>query len=299
MNRIPLLFAGAVAVVLTGLVLWRGTRPTPSPIPPSVLGQASLPGQTHFDALTTVTNTPMPISPTLTPTPTPEAPTVTVVDGPRELAPGDIATFTWHVGGAPASIRTTALYYGTTSHPGVFLTDAKPQDTRYNQVLKDFLDGTYGIPLRFVGSAAVGTPGTYYYRSYALVGGKHYWSGERTFTVKALPKHEIKLLHFPSIVSAGENAAFTWDVSGPAATTGFTAIVGGKLSKPGALDAAVDIPQTPYAILTQDFVYGNYAVPLRFIGNAKIPEAGVYYFRALVFINGKNIWSDEYSFTVQ
>ena len=68
---------------------------------------------------------------------------------------------------------------------------------------------------------------------------------------------------------------------------------------PGALDTVVDIPKTPYTVLVQDFTRGTYTVPLRFIGNAKVQDTGTYYFRALAFINGKNIWSDEYSFTVK
>lgn len=212
---------------------------------------------------------------------------------------GEIATFTWHVAGPAISIPSTAVYYGTTSHPGPIPTDTRPEDTPYREVIKDFLSGTYGIPLRFVGSTAVGTPGTYFYRAYATIGSKHYWSGERNFVVKALPRHEINVLHYPSVVSAGGNAAFTWEIFGPAATTGFTAIAGGKQSLPGGLDASVDLPKTPYAVLTPDFTNGAYGVPLRFIGNVRVGEPGVYYFRALSFINGKNIWSDEYSFTVQ
>ncbi|MBI4066588.1 hypothetical protein HY411_02630 [Candidatus Gottesmanbacteria bacterium] len=295
------------AVVITGVVVWGRTRPAPPPVASSVLGLTFLPGQTHFDALTaatfaTTTLSPLvksPASVTLTPTSTQETPTVALVDGPGELVEGDVATFTWHVGGPPTSIHTTAVYYGSTSAPGTLPTHTKPEDTRYGEALEDFLEGNYAIPLRFVGSTRLGTPGTYFYRSYALIGGKHYWSGERTFVVNPLPKHEIKLLHYPSVVSAGGNATFTWEIYGPAATTGFTAIVGGKQSKPGALDATVDIPQTPYAVMLQDFTNGTYHAPFRFIGNANVGEVGVYYFRALAFINSKNIWSDEYSFTVE
>ncbi len=307
-----LVFSALVALVGGGAVMVRSVagsraRPALSPVAPSVLGQTSLPGQTHFDTLTTATTTtpspssPPPPSATLPPTPTPTPPSyaVSIIDGPGEILEGEVATFTWHVAGPTTSIRTTAVYYGTTSRPGVLLTDTRPEDTPYREALNDFLSGDYAVPLRFVGSVRVGTPGTYFYRAYVLIGGKHYWSGERSFVVRPLPKHDIKLLHYPSVVSAGGNAAFTWEIYGPVATTGFTAIVGGRQSLSGALDATVDLPKTPYAVLTPDFTNGSYGVPLRFIGNAKAGEPGVYYFRALAFVNGKNIWSDEYSFTVQ
>lgn len=258
--------------------------------------------QTHFDSLVIPTNTPTPSvsSPaSAAATPTREASTIALLDGPGELTEGDAATFTWHVGGPPKTIYTTTIYYGTTSVPGAFGDYITPGDAHYTYELKDFLQGDYGIPLRFVGSTNLATPGVYFYRAYAFIEGKHHWSGERSFVVSQTPRHEIKILDRPSTVSPGAKAEFTWDVFGPSATTGFTAIVGGRQSKPGALDVSVDIPKTPYAVMVNDFTRGTYTVPLRFIGNAKVQDAGVYYFRALAFINGKNIWSDEYSFTVQ
>lgn len=308
MNRLFVLLSG-IAVISAGIIGWKYTHPMSRPDAPTVLGSRTISGQTHFDALletpTTIVSsrapvpTAVPSNPqTQTQTQT-QAPTVTVLDGPKDLVEGDIATFTWFVESIPISIRTTTVYYGTTSDPGVLVTQALPEQTRYTRALEDFMDGSYGVPLRFVGSTPVSAQGTYFYRGYARIGEKHYWSGERRFVVKAKPKHEISISNFPNVVISGENAAFTWDIYGPAATSGFTAIVGGKTSKPGKLEATVDVPQTPYAILTQDFTSGNFAVPLRFIGNARITDPGVYYFRALAFINGKNIWSDEYSFTVK
>lgn len=224
---------------------------------------------------------------------------VTIIDGPGVINEGDMASFTWYVDALPTTIGMTTVYYGTTSDPAVLIVQAAPDQTRYTRALQDFMDGTYGVPLRFVASTPMNSPGTYFYRGYARIGEKHYWSSERSFVVKPKQKHEVKVSNFPTEVGVGENAAFTWDIYGPATTSGFTAIVGGKIAKPGKLEGTVDVPQTPYAILTQDFNSGSFAVPLRFIGNARITDPGVYYFRALAFINGKNIWSDEYSFTVK
>ena len=300
--KLFVLLAGAAAVI-TGLVVWDRTRPALPPVASSVLGLTSLPGQTHFDSLTIPTTPPDGgrVSPTVTATPTltAEISTIALIDGPGELVEGDAGTFTWHVSGPPKIIHTTTIYYGTTSARGAFDDYVTPGDARYTYQLQDFLQGDYGVPLRFVGSTNQLVPGTYFYRAYALIDGKHYWSGERTFIVAPIPKHGITIIDRPGTLSSGGNAAFTWDVYGPAATTGFTVIVGGKQSLPGILDPSVDIPKTPYAVLVQDFTKGSYTVPLRFIGNAKVQDTGTYYFRALAFINGKNIWSDEYSFTVK
>lgn len=302
MNRFFAILS-SVAVVTVGIAGWKYFRPALQQDTPMVLGSTAVSGQTHFDALTIPTEkkipslTPNPIS--LSPTPPTQVPLVTVIDGPGSLVEEDIASFTWYVDAPPTTIRTTTIYYGTTSDPGVLVTQAAPDQTQYARALQDFMDGTYGIPLRFVGSTLISGSGTYYYRGYARIGDKHYWSAERNFVVTPKPKHDISVSNYPSVVASGENAAFTWDISGPTATIGFTAVVGGKISKSGKLEAIVDLPQTPYTILTQDFNSGSFAVPLRFIGNARIPNPGVYYFRALAFIDGKNIWSPEYSFTVQ
>lgn len=296
-------FLSGVTVVVSGMVGWNYIRPVFYPDAPMVLGATAVTGQTHFDAFiqpTTIVLPPAMPSPLLVaPAPKTQVPTVTFLDGPGDLVEGDIASFTWYINSAPVSIHTTTVYYGTTSDPGVLVTQAAPDQTQYTRALQDFMDGTYGVPLRFVGSVPVSTAGTYFYRGYARIGEKHYWSSERSFVVKSKPNHEVKVSNFPTEVVVGENAAFTWDIYGPAATSGFTAIVGGKTSKPGKLETTVDLPQTPYTSLTQDFNSGSFAVPLRFIGNARITDPGVYYFRALAFINGKNIWSEEYSFVVK
>ena len=301
--KLLVLFVGLV-VVITGVVVWGRTRPTLSPIASSVLGLTSLPDQTHFNSLVLPSNTIIPKAPasptpTATPTPTIEKSVITLIDGPGELVEGDVATFTWHVGGPAKIIHTTTIYYGVTSAPGALDTYVTPAEARYTFHVQDFFQGNYAIPMRFVGNVHQLAPGTYFYRAYAFIDGKHYWSQERNYIVKQIPKHGITIINRPTVLSPGANATFTWDVYGPAATTGFTAIVGGRQSRPGVLDASVDIPKTPYTVLVQDFTGGTYNVPLRFIGNAIVTEPGVYYFRALAFINGKNIWSDEYSFTVE
>ena len=273
---------------------------------PAVLGDISepvptlspSPGQTHFNTtVPSITTTSAPLLARATPSVAKYE--ITVMSAPKELVEEDNAAFTWEISGLTNTIHTTTIYYGTTSVPGTLSTNVTPGETQYTDVVKDFIRGDYRIPLRFIGNAIISTQGTYFYRAYALIDGKHYWTGERPLVVKAKPRHEIKIVDPPRSISPGENVTFTWDIFGPSATTGFTAIVGGKESKPGTLDSSVDLPATPYSTLVSDFISGTYAVPLRFVGNTKITDPGVYYFRALASINGKNIWSDEYSLTVQ
>jgi hypothetical protein len=247
-----------------------------------------------------VTETPAPVLPTEVP-PTVILPDYSVgfVDSPGDITEGGIANFNWIVDGPPRSINTTGVYYGSVSHPGQLSKSTAPADTGYTGVLPDFMKGEYNIPLRFVGGVQITTPGTYFFRGYALISGKHYWTEEKSFTVKPIPRNEIKMIDKPTEIYKGATATFTWEVTGPAGTTTYTSIVTGKTSHPGTLDTSITLQQTPYTALLNDFTNGTYKIPLRFVGNIRMEETGTFYFRALVFIDNKNIWSDEYSFLVK
>lgn len=310
---IPIVVSIGAVVILFNLQRLRQSSEAGQQVNQEVLGEtldsksnpSNASNQTHFDSLTGPKTEKIPVptrsaqNSAVQQPPLPLVHSVEIADAPSVLTEGGIATFTWQVIGPTKTIHTTAVYYGVTSFPNVPGFDTTPQDTHYSDWLKDFIDGDYLIPMRFISSVQLGVAGTYYFRAYALIDGKNYWSPEKTFVVKPEAKHEIKIVNYPTTVSSGGNATFTWDIYGPASTTGFTTIVGGKVSKPETLNISVEIPQTPYAVLVNDFVSGTYNVPLRFVGNTAPLDAGVYYFRALAFINGKNIWSPEYTFTVE
>jgi hypothetical protein len=259
-------------------------------------------GKYHIDVPKVSLGVPVPtptFSPTETPTPTPIPFSVEIESFTQEINEGENATFTWYVSGPPETIHSTVVYYGTKSTSGGLTENALPKDTGYSNILKDFESGDYDIPLRFIGNIRISAAGTYFARAYASIDGSNYWTDEVSFKVKSIPKNEIKVVNYPSTLSAGQNGTFTWQITGPSATIGYTAIVASGESKSGLLDSQVGIPQTPYAELVKDFTSGSFTIPLTFTGNTVINAAGKYYFRAFTYINGKNIWSDEYSLTVQ
>jgi len=256
---------------------------------------------TQTPSLTSVpTETPS-LTPTRTPTPTPSPiPYTLSLDSiPSDITEGNTGSFTWSINGLTKIIHATVIYYGTTSTAGTLTTSATPEDTHYTYVLKDFADGNYTVPLTFVGNAVISSSETYYVRAYALIDGKHYWSSEHSFTVKAIPKNEIAMVNYPSQLSVGQTGTFTWQITGPSATIGYTTIVASKESKSGSLDSTIGIPQTPYSELVKDFTNGPFTVPLTFVGNASFSTTGKYYCRAYTYINGKYIWSDEFTITVE
>lgn len=244
------------------------------------------------------TETPTP-SATPIPSPTPIPFAISLVHAPTELSEAETASFTWYISGPPTTVHTSTIYYGTVSTPGNLTHQADPESTRYTASLGDFMKGDYELPIQFIGNTSQLAPGIYYFRGYTVIDEKHYWTKEQSFIVKKVPANEVTIIDYPKTLSSGSSGSFTWDVSGPAADTGFTAIVAGKQSKAGKLSTSVATTETPYTTIVSDFTQGTTHIPLRFVGNATLKEQGTYYFRAIAFINGKNIWSDEYLFTVQ
>lgn len=109
---------------------------------------------------------------------------VSLVNAPKEIAANSIIPFTWRVEGPPATINHTSVHFGAVSTPGILGKDVKPADTKYTDLVKDFANGKYDIPLQFVGNAKIAVSGTYYYRVHAVINGKNYWTDEYTLEVK-------------------------------------------------------------------------------------------------------------------
>lgn len=220
---------------------------------------------------------------------------VTFVDAPKEVDAGSIATFTWRVDGPPTTINHTSIRLGMVSTAGSLGKEVKPQDTKYADFVKEFASGKYGIPLQFVGNIRMDTIGKYYFRVYALVKNKHYWSDEYTFEVKKAD-YKISLVSTPKQVGVDTLTAFTWRIDGPPTTVNHTVVYLGNISVPGKLGKEVKPQDTKYTDFVRDFASGKYDIPLQFVGNAKIATAGSYFFRAYAVINGRNYWTDEGTF---
>ena len=109
---------------------------------------------------------------------------VTLIDAPKEVTKGGIATFTWLVDGPPVLIHHSAVHTGKESQPGELGKEVKPADTKYTDFVKDFAQGDFNIPLQFIGNITLNDEGTYYFRVHATVNDKHFWTDEYTLEVK-------------------------------------------------------------------------------------------------------------------
>ncbi|MBI4991508.1 hypothetical protein HZB96_05465 [Candidatus Gottesmanbacteria bacterium] len=236
---------------------------------------------------------------------------MTLVNAPQESVAGNNITFTWRVDGPSTTINHTSVHYGTVSHPGVLEKNVKPADTKYTDFVKDFASGKFNIPLQFIGNTVITTPGKYYFRVHALVKDKNYWSDEFSLdVVKATTsgEYKISILYPPKSVSLpvlppddkeatkGGLVNFTWRIEGPPTVINHTSVHYGLVSHSGVLDQNVKPADTKYADMVEDFADGKYNIPLQFVGNTNITTAGTYYYRAHALVNGKNYWTDEYSF---
>lgn len=108
---------------------------------------------------------------------------ITLVHAPSGAATGDTIPFTWRVDGPPTTINHTSVHFGLRSTPGVLEKTVAPDDTRYTDLIGDFAQGTYNIPLQFVGNVQIATAGAYFFRAHAIIGTQHFWTDEQTLEV--------------------------------------------------------------------------------------------------------------------
>ena len=94
----------------------------------------------------------------------PEDYQISLIDAPKEVASGNVATFTWKISGTVTTINHTTVHLGTASNPGELGLEVKPADTKYTDFVKDFADGKYDIPLQFIGNIKMKFIGKNYFR---------------------------------------------------------------------------------------------------------------------------------------
>ncbi len=224
---------------------------------------------------------------------------VSLVDFPRQINAGNNLAFTWRVDGPPSVINHTSVRYGLESNPGELNRDIKPTDTKYTDFVKDFADGKYNVPLQFIGNTKITKPGKYYFRVYAFIKEKNYWSDEYSLEVKVPSDYKVSIVNTTKNITVGQTATFTWYVDGSPIEINQTSVYFGQASVSGILDKNVKPSNTKYTNMVKDFANGKYNIPLQFVGNAEIATPGSYFYRAHALINGKNYWSNEDVFEVK
>src|SRR3989344_5304314 len=124
------------------------------------------------------------------------------------------------------------------------------------------------------------------------------WFGLKAI-FSSMESYRLTLVDGPKEANASQTATFTWRIDGPPTTINHTSVHLGTTSQPGQLGTDVKPENTSYNLAVQDFVNGNYNIPLQFIGNIVMETPGVYYYRVHATIKNKEYWSDEYSLEVK
>ncbi len=109
---------------------------------------------------------------------------LSLISVPEEVTAGKIMTFTWRIDGPPIIINHTAVYFGLESNPGDLGEKVKPSDTEYTDYTKEFSDSKSNVPLQYIGNVKIASPGAYFFRVYADIDGKNFWTKEGQFEAK-------------------------------------------------------------------------------------------------------------------
>ncbi len=221
------------------------------------------------------------------------APAVTIelVDVPTSAVVGHDIRVSWRVIGGDLRATHSAVHYDYESKPGMFGLDIGPAASGYPSLTKDFVSGDFALPMDFSVAFEPDKAGTIYFRAHAIVGGKNYWTDERSVVVKDVPSVEITSI--PEKVAQGDVIKVTWMVKGQGLKATHTALHYGKESKAGAFGLDVGPAASGYPSLTAGFLSGEYALPMEFNGEIKAEEAGIIYLRAHAIVDGKHYWTAE------
>jgi len=103
---------------------------------------------------------------------------------PESIEIGSSASFVWKVE-VPSGLSTenTSLYWGYESTPSALKDYDSPQAVGYPNHPTDYEAGEFPLPSDFSVTITPDKIGKVYFRSYALVQGRHLWTDESSFTV--------------------------------------------------------------------------------------------------------------------
>ncbi len=98
----------------------------------------------------------------------------------------------------------------------------------------------------------------------------------------------------PDLATTGQELTMSWKISGSAATTPHTAIHYGTVSVPEPKGPQDYAKATTFQCQTTPC-----SIPNSFSSQLRIDEPGTYYYRAHAIIDGKNVWSEEKTITIE
>ncbi|HEX9007909.1 MAG TPA: hypothetical protein VF837_01475 [Patescibacteria group bacterium] len=110
---------------------------------------------------------------------------------------------------------------------------------------------------------------------------------------------QTDMVSYPESVIVGSKPIFIWNVQTPNdLTTSFTTIYWSYTSSPSALTVNDSPSAVKYANHTSDYLSGTFKLPDNFDSQLTVEKPGRIFFRSYAKVGDQNLWSKEYSFTV-
>ena len=110
---------------------------------------------------------------------------------------------------------------------------------------------------------------------------------------------QTDMVSYPESVIVGSKPIFIWNVQTPNdLTTSFTTIYWSYTSSPSALTVNDSPSAVKYANHTSDYLSGIFKLPDNFNSQLTVEKPGRIFFRSYAKVGDQNLWSKEYSFTV-
>lgn len=110
---------------------------------------------------------------------------------------------------------------------------------------------------------------------------------------------QTDMVSYPESVIVGSKPIFIWNVQTPNdLTTSFTTIYWSYTSSPSALTVNDSPSAVKYANHTSDYLSGTFKLPDNFNSQLTVEKPGRIFFRSYAKVGDQNLWSKEYSFTV-
>ena len=111
---------------------------------------------------------------------------ISMTNSPQSAESGSPFQVSWRIDGPATAISNTAIYYSYGPYPGNFGTSETPASSGYGNVAQSSAVNMT-IPGTFMAGITPAGEGMLYFRAYALVGGKNYWTPEMSVAVSAAP----------------------------------------------------------------------------------------------------------------
>ena len=101
-----------------------------------------------------------------------------------KLSDSKVARILWEISGPASTISHTAIYYDYSSHAGDLNKNVTAYLAKYPNFTNEYASKEEAIPKTFNANLPISKAGTLYYRAHSIIGGKHYWTDEKTITIE-------------------------------------------------------------------------------------------------------------------